>query len=134
MRYLITITLDFNAIRKLSWCEGKYANLHGAFWTIKISFEYKRIYQYGITEPLGEFKKIIEKEIIEQLDYKYLNDVIDIPTIERIIFWIWNRLIAIYPNLVAIEIFKDSISSIKLERGNVVSVSNKEKKIKKEMK
>lgn len=84
----------------------KCFNLHGHSFKVKITIE-------GIVNELGwvmdfaEIKKICEP-IIDELDHKYLNEIIglDNPTSENIAVWIWQKLEDSLKGLYSIEVME----------------------------
>lgn len=119
MKYLITKEISFDAAHKLFWYKGKCANLHGHSWIVKVTLEYDKLNQDGITVDFTELKKILEREIVNPLDHTYLNDILTNPTAELIVTWIWKRLEVFYSNLAVIEVFESPTSSVRLERSDV---------------
>jgi len=43
-------------------------------------------------EDFDDIKRIVRAEIVEALDHRSLNDLIENPTCERIALWMWERL------------------------------------------
>lgn len=46
----------------------------------------------GMIEDFDVIKKIVHREIIDVLDHYTLNDIIENPTAEHIVMWIWRHL------------------------------------------
>lgn len=46
----------------------------------------------GMIEDFDTIKKIVHREAIDALDHFTLNDVIENPTAEHIVMWIWRKL------------------------------------------
>ncbi len=68
--------------------------------------------KYGMVLNLSDVKQIVEREVISQLDFSYLNDVWvefqqTLPTTENIARVIWQRL-APYLPLVRVQLFESS--------------------------
>lgn len=66
--------------------------------------------EYGMVQNLSEVKKVIKREVTNQLDYAYLNEVWPefqqtLPTTENIARLIWHRLDPYLP-LVRIQLFE----------------------------
>ena len=119
MKYLITKEVSFDAAHKLFWHKGNCGNLHGHSWRVKITLEYEKLNQNGITVDFAEIKETLEKEIVKQLDHTYLNDIMVNPTAEMIASWIWKRIESVYPNLAVVKVFESPTSSVRLEKNNV---------------
>ena len=85
---------EFSAAHNLIDYQGKCENLHGHNYKLEILLSGK-LKDDGMVIDFVELKKIVKKAIIEELDHKYLNDIISQPTAENIILWIWERLKAV---------------------------------------
>ena len=46
----------------------------------------------GMIEDFDTIKRIVDREIIHALDHFTLNDLIENPTAERIVMWVWQHL------------------------------------------
>jgi 6-pyruvoyltetrahydropterin/6-carboxytetrahydropterin synthase len=93
MKQQVSITKEFtfDAAHKLDWHKGKCKNLHGHTYKLGITIKGK-LNKNGVVIDFIDLKKIINNEVIKILDHKYLNDIIENPTAENTIVWIWNQL------------------------------------------
>ena len=71
--------------------DGKCENLHGHTYKLEVVVG-GRIRKDGMVLDFGRIKEIVEAEVIEELDHKLLNEIIENPTAENIVEWIWKRL------------------------------------------
>lgn len=46
----------------------------------------------GMIEDFDTIKQIVRREVVDVLDHQTLNDLIENPTAEHIIMWIWRRV------------------------------------------
>lgn len=46
----------------------------------------------GMVIDFVEIKRIVNEEVFSKLDHAHLNDVIENPSCENIIIWIWEKL------------------------------------------
>jgi len=46
----------------------------------------------GMIEDFDVIKQVVRREVVDLLDHQTLNDLIDNPTAEHIIKWVWERL------------------------------------------
>ncbi len=87
----------FNAAHHLENYDGKCSQMHGHTWKISlwIRGDEKKRDKAGI---LWDFNKL--NKIINELDHKYLNEVLNInPTVENISLYIFNTLKKDSPDL-----------------------------------
>lgn len=66
--------------------------MHGHTYLLEVSVTGKINNKTGMIIDFGVLKKVVNDLIIEKLDHRYLNDIIDNPTAENIVRWIWNIL------------------------------------------
>ena len=88
----LTKIFSFNSAHKLIDYKGKCSQIHGHTYKLEFTVSGK-ISSDGMVIDFHVLNDIIEKEIIEELDHKYLNDIFDFnPTSENIAIWIWERV------------------------------------------
>ena len=46
----------------------------------------------GLVQDFEDVERIVGERVVEALDHRYLNDLIENPTAENIALWIWKRL------------------------------------------
>lgn len=86
----ITKQFTFDSAHKTKYPE-KCSKLHGHTYKLEITIS-GDIDENGFIMDFGKLKKIVNKEILEKLDHKYLNDLIENPTSENIVIWIKDNL------------------------------------------
>ena len=90
-RILITKEFTFDSAHQLDWHGGKCKNLHGHTYKLQVTISGK-LTKEGVVMDFGDLKKIVNQKIIEKLDHQYLNKIIENPTAENMVIWIWNQL------------------------------------------
>ena len=81
----------FDAAHNLKWHKGKCKNVHGHTYKLQV-FVKGELNKNGIIIDLKDIDNIVKKEIIEILDHDYLNNILENPTVENLIIWIWKKL------------------------------------------
>lgn len=91
-RVAITKVFTFDSAHHLVDYNGKCRNIHGH--TYKLEVTVKGVPdQNGLVMDFHDLKDIIEAEVLEKIDHKYLNDVFDFnPTCEMTGLWIWAEI------------------------------------------
>lgn len=70
---------------------GKCSNLHGHTYKMEIEIT-GEINQYGWICNFSELKELVSAFILDKYDHAYINDFIDMPTAENMIFDIYSIL------------------------------------------
>ena len=85
----------FEAAHVLPHHPGKCARMHGHSYRLEVAIrgpaaDARAGARHG--RGLREIERIVRDEVVDELDHRKLNDVIENPTAERIVLWIWKRL------------------------------------------
>jgi len=89
--FLISRDFKFDAAHKLEKYHGKCESLHGHTYRIRVTLCGEPD-EEGMIIDFLQLKDIVKREVLDQLDHSYLNQIIDQPTAENIARWVWNRL------------------------------------------
>lgn len=84
-------TFIFDAAHFLPYYKGKCEKLHGHTYTLEIVIE-DSIKKDGMVIDFTKMKEIVTTEILEKLDHCQLNDIVENPTAEYIVEWIYTHL------------------------------------------
>jgi 6-pyruvoyltetrahydropterin/6-carboxytetrahydropterin synthase len=111
----LTKIFEFDAAHQLPNYDGKCANLHGHRWKLEVTIEGEPDTKSGMIVDFKDLKKIVNDQVIEVLDHHCLNDLIENPTAEEIIRWIWTKLIA-SGDLKRLRLWESATSHVTLEK------------------
>jgi len=91
LSFYLSRNFIFDAAHRIIDYSGKCENLHGHTYklTVTITGELK---SDGMVLDFAILKQIVEENVLERLDHKYLNDVFENPTTEIIARWIFEKL------------------------------------------
>jgi 6-pyruvoyltetrahydropterin/6-carboxytetrahydropterin synthase len=94
------------------------ARVHGHSFRVRVSIDGEPDTETGLVMHLEDVERAMEGAR-EALDHRLLNEVegLDVPTLERITVWLWDRLHNRLPGLVEIEIARDSCHEGCIYRG-----------------
>lgn len=87
----VTRTFRFEAAHRLPWHPGRCRDLHGHGYKLEVTVE-GPIGDHGVVVDFDELAVVVQREVIDRLDHRYLNDILDNPTAELIAEDIWKRL------------------------------------------
>ena len=105
---LVTKTFNFDAAHYLTDYYGKCERMHGHTYTLEVTLEGK-IQPNGLVIDFVVLKRLVKKHVLNKLDHHVLNDVIENPSAERVIMWIWNQLLDL-PKLLKEEMDDPNLS------------------------
>jgi 6-pyruvoyltetrahydropterin/6-carboxytetrahydropterin synthase len=103
---------DFEAAHRLPHHPGKCRELHGHSYRLVVTVDRPVDPESGMAIDFSDLKRVVRAEVVDRLDHKYVNDLIDNPTAEVMAVWIWNRLRGPLPGLVEIELWETRNCSV----------------------
>jgi 6-pyruvoyltetrahydropterin/6-carboxytetrahydropterin synthase len=91
METSVTRSFRFEAAHQLPWHPGKCQRLHGHSYRLEVTVD-GPVGDNGVVVDFADIREVVEREVIERYDHRYLNDVLDNPTAELIAHEIWKSL------------------------------------------
>jgi len=91
VRTRITRVSTFDAAHQLPWHPGKCRRLHGHTYRLEVSVE-GPVGDRGIVWDFADLDALVQREVIDRFDHRYLNDLLDNPTAELVAAEIWKHL------------------------------------------
>lgn len=116
MRTRVTRSFRFEAAHQLPWHPGVCRNLHGHSYRLEVTVA-GPLDERGVVVDFDELAALVQTEVIDQFDHRFLNDVLDNPTAELIAADIWRRLDAAGLDLARIALWEtpDSVAELLAE-------------------
>ncbi len=112
--YSIKVELTFSAAHNLRGYKGKCESLHGHNWKVEAAIKSKSLDKCGMVMDFKILKGEL-KEILEELDHKYLNDIPYFkkvnPTSENIARFLYRKLKAEIRKLSAVTVWESENSA-----------------------
>jgi 6-pyruvoyltetrahydropterin/6-carboxytetrahydropterin synthase len=71
-----------------------------------------------MVEDFEVVSKVVKAAVIGELDHQYLNEMIENPTAEHIVMWIWPRLAAELPLLSELVLWETPTACAVMRRGD----------------
>ncbi len=105
-------TFRFEAAHSLPNYDGKCRTLHGHGYRLIVFVRLPVDPASGFSMDFMEIKRIIDENVITKIDHKHLNDIIENPTSERLVAWIWDQLEGKLQGLHEIELAETENSSV----------------------
>ena len=79
MRTSVTRAFSFEAAHQLPWHQGKCQRLHGHSYRLEVTVA-GPIGRNGIVVDFSDVRRVVQREVIDRFDHRYLNDLLDNPT------------------------------------------------------
>jgi len=114
MRTSVTRSFTFEAAHQLPWHQGKCQRLHGHSYRLEVTVT-GPIGPDGIVVDFGDVRRVVQREIIDRFDHRYLNDLLDNPTAELLATEIWKSLGATELAISRIRLWETADSWVELQ-------------------
>jgi len=101
----LNVKFDFAASHFLTEYNGKCEHLHGHNYKLIITIK-GDMKKDGLVQDYTEIKKIMKEHVLEELDHKHLNDIIENPSSENLSMYIWKKTKPHLPLLKKITIYE----------------------------
>jgi 6-pyruvoyltetrahydropterin/6-carboxytetrahydropterin synthase len=121
---LIRKQFAFEAAHVLPHHDGKCSRLHGHSYRLDVAVEGPLQSEgpaIGMIVDFDVLSRTVRAAIIDALDHQYLNDLIENPTSENIVVWIWRRLAAQIPELAELTLWETATACAILRRGDALT-------------
>lgn len=86
------LIFTFDAAHHLPNYYGKCKNLHGHTYKLEVTLTGEANKDTGMMIDFQNVKFTVKRKVLILLDHHNLNDIIENPTAENTIIWIWNKL------------------------------------------
>lgn len=111
-RMIVEKEVRFEAAHRLPYYDGPCKNLHGHSYRLVLAVEGEVEPASGILVDFYDVQRVVQKEVLDQLDHKYLNDFMENPTAENIALFVWRNVKAAMPGLAEIRLYETSDSCV----------------------
>jgi len=111
----------FEAAHVLPYHTGKCSRLHGHSYRLDVAIDGQLQTEgpaTGMVVDFDELSRIVRASIVEMLDHRFLNDVIENPTSENIVVWVWRKLDPLVGGLAELTLWETATACAILRRGD----------------
>ncbi len=119
-------SFTFEAAHVLPHHTGKCARLHGHSYRLEVAVRGPLQTSgpaTGMIEDFDVVSRAVKDRVIAELDHRSLNDLIENPTAEQIVAWIWPRLVSVLPLLDEIVLWETSTAAVVLKKGDPLAIA-----------
>ena len=111
--YEIKVKANFSSAHNLRNYRGKCEHLHGHNWIVEAVFWYKKLDKDGMAIDFKDAKRVL-KDILEEFDHSYLNDLKDFreanPTSENIAKLLYEKVKKACAQIKSISVWENESS------------------------
>jgi 6-pyruvoyltetrahydropterin/6-carboxytetrahydropterin synthase len=112
----------FEAAHILPYHPGKCKRLHGHSYRLDVTLHGEIQTEgpsRGMVTDFDFISETVEREILNILDHRSLNDFIENPTAEAIAAWIWSKLVLALPRLEEVTLWETATACAILRRDDI---------------
>jgi 6-pyruvoyltetrahydropterin/6-carboxytetrahydropterin synthase len=118
---LIRKSFTFEAAHVLPNHPGKCSRLHGHSYRLDVTLEGPLQAEgpaAGMVEDFEVVSRVVKAAVIAELDHRSLNELIENPTAENIVRWVWGRLEPELPLLTELTLWETRRACAVLSKGD----------------
>lgn len=91
-RMRLDVEFRFAAAHRLPRYDGPCNRVHGHNYRFVVAVEGEVDPASGMVADFGDVKALVQEHVLQRIDHRDLNDVLENPTAENIARWIWELL------------------------------------------
>ena len=128
---ILRVEFQFNAAHRLPYYEGPCSRTHGHNYRLVVMVKGPVDPKIGLSIDFLGVKALVRKHVLDRIDHNDLNQILDNPTAENVVMWIWDGLKPHLPGLVEIHLYETDDSSVvyRGEASSTMSLDESDEKI-----
>ena len=109
---ILRVEFQFNAAHRLPFYEGPCFHTHGHNYKLLVFVEGPVDSETGIAIDFGRVKKLVNEQVLQHIHHNDLNQILENPTAENVVTWMWQRLAPALPGLAELQLYETSDSAV----------------------
>ncbi len=105
-RMRLDVEFTFAAAHRLPRYDGPCFRMHGHNYRFFVAVEGEVDPRTGMIADFGDIKRAVQEHVLQRVDHRTLNDVLENPTAENIARWIWEVLEPRLPGLSEVRLYE----------------------------
>ncbi len=105
-RLALEMDFHFAAAHRLPRYQGRCFNMHGHNYRLRVRVEGEPDEATGIFLDYGELERAVKEAVLDGCDHATLNDLVENPTAENLVVWMWRRLEGKLPALTEVRLWE----------------------------
>ena len=90
----VTKIFTFDSAHFLTQYYGKCEKIHGHTYKLEVTIE-GDVQDNGLVLDFIILKRVVNKHVISKIDHMNLNDILENPSSENLVIWIWKNLFSL---------------------------------------
>jgi 6-pyruvoyltetrahydropterin/6-carboxytetrahydropterin synthase len=114
-------SFTFEAAHVLPHHPGKCARLHGHSYRLDVALDgalQATGPAAGMVEDFEVVSRVVKAAVIDELDHRSLNELMDNPTAENTVLWVWDRLLPELPQLEELTLWETPTACVVMKKGD----------------
>ena len=103
---------QFNAAHRLPYYQGPCFHTHGHNYRLLVFAEGPVDPKTGLSIDFWKVKEVVREHVLRVIDHNDLNQVLDNPTAENVVMWMWERLRTHLPGLKELQLYETDDSAV----------------------
>jgi 6-pyruvoyltetrahydropterin/6-carboxytetrahydropterin synthase len=109
---ILRVEFQFNAAHRLPYYQGPCFHTHGHNYKLLVFVEGPVDARTGLSTDFVRVKEIVRERVLKDIDHNDLNQVLDNPTAENVVMWMWDRLAPGLPGLKEMQLYETDDAAV----------------------
>lgn len=106
MEMMLSIDFPFSASHSLPFYDGPCKRLHGHNYVLQVTLAGRPSPADGMIRDFDEIKRTVAEQVLSKVDHYHLNDLVENPTAENLVVWMWELLAPIIAGLKELKLWE----------------------------
>lgn len=106
MEMQLSVDFHFSAAHALPFYDGPCKRLHGHNYVLRVTLAGRPQPKDGMIRDFDEVKRTVWDKVLVKVDHYNLNDILENPTAENLVVWMWEHLEPLIPGLAMLQIWE----------------------------
>jgi 6-pyruvoyltetrahydropterin/6-carboxytetrahydropterin synthase len=106
MEMFLSVDFHFSSAHQLPFYDGPCKRLHGHNYLLRVKLTGKPSPKDGMIRDFDEVKKKVWETTLVECDHHNLNDIMENPTAENMVVWMWDRIEPQVQGLVELKLWE----------------------------
>jgi 6-pyruvoyltetrahydropterin/6-carboxytetrahydropterin synthase len=116
MEMSLSVDFNFSSAHQLPFYDGPCKRLHGHNYKLSVTISGKTNPNDGMIRDFEEVRRKVWELALNQCDHNNLNDLMENPTAENLIEWIWAKVDPHLAGLTMLELWETAEYRVTLRR------------------